>query len=79
MGTRPIGVHVPFTGSRYDEGGTGPIPMPPSSHNPGQCREYGCVGQSQSQTTLRSNGSELMPLARMSLHHSLAVNRLWSR
>ena len=31
------------------------------------------------QTRRRSNASELMPLARISLHHSFAVNRLWSR
>ena len=31
------------------------------------------------QTRRRSNASELMPLARISLHHSFAVNKLWSR
>ena len=33
----------------------------------------------KTQTTLRSNGSELMPWARMSFAHYFAVNRLWSR
>ena len=43
----------------------------------------GAVSPDQSnqtnQTTLRSNGSELMPSSRICLAHSLAVNRLWSR